>query len=188
VTPRVLVAGLGNVLMTDDAIGPYCTELLLADCEFPDNVEVSDLGAPGLDLTLHLSSADIVIAIDALRGVEPGTVRVFDRTALLIGYHATRLDTHAPALEESILIAQLTSGRPLDVTLIGLGGASFEYGTTLSPVVRQTMGALVDRVLAELTTLGVAWRRREHSATPHVWWAESADLSEVESPRNPPML
>jgi hydrogenase maturation protease len=175
VTGRILVAGLGNVLLSDDAIGPYCAQHLLATYEFPESVEVSDLGTPGLDLTLHLSSADVVIAIDALRGVEPGTVHVFDRAALLTGRRDTRLDTHAPALEESILIAHLAGGRPFDVRLVGLGGASFEYGTTLSPMIRARIAALADRVLAELASLGVAWCQRAPRLSPDIWWEDSAD-------------
>jgi hydrogenase maturation protease len=170
VTARILVAGLGNVLMSDDAIGPYCTEHLLANYEFPEHVEIADLGTPGLDLTLHLSSADVVIAIDALRGVAPGTVQVFARAALLNRRQDTRLDTHAPALEESILVAELAGDRTLDVRLVGLGGASFEYGTALSPMVRGRIAALGDQVLAELTSLGVAWRPRAERTTLDVWW------------------
>lgn len=173
-TGRVLVAGLGNVLMSDDAIGPYCTQHLLAHYGFPENVEVADLGTPGLDLTLHLSSADVVIAIDALRGVEPGTVHVFGRAALLAGCRDIRLDTHSPALEESILIAHLAGDRPFDVRLVGLGGASFEYGTTLSPAARAGIAALGGRVLTELAGLGVAWRHREKPLKPDVWWEDSA--------------
>jgi hydrogenase maturation protease len=179
VSGRILVAGLGNVLMSDDAIGPYCTQCLLATCEFPEHVDVADLGTPGLDLTLHLSSADVVIAIDALRGVEPGTLHVFDRAALLSGRRDTRLDTHAPALEESILIAQLAGGRPYDVRLVGLGGASFGYGTTMSAMARAGIAALGDRVLAELTSLGVAWRPRRYPARPHIWWERSADTRKL---------
>ncbi len=173
-TGRILVAGLGNVLMSDDAIGPFCAHYLLANYEFPNNVEVADLGSPGLDLALHLSSADAVVAIDALRGVEPGSVQVFSRAELVTGRRDIRLDTHAPALEESILVAHLAGGRPFDVRLVGLGGASFEHGTRLSPVARAGIAGLGDRVLAELTRLDVTWRPRETRARPDVWWEESA--------------
>jgi hydrogenase maturation protease len=172
VSGRVLVAGLGNVLMSDDAIGPYCTHYLLANYEFPADVDVADLGTPGLDLTLHLSSAEVVIAIDALRGVAPGTVQVFERAALLNRRQDARLDTHAPALEESILVAELAGDRTLDVRLVGLGGASFEYGTALSPMVLGRIAALGERVLAELTSLGVAWRPRPERGTLDVWWED----------------
>lgn len=176
---RILVAGLGNVLMSDDAIGPYCAEYLLAHVEFPETVEVADLGSPGLDLTLHLSSADIVIAIDALRGVEPGSLHVFDRTMLLSGRCDARLDTHAPALEESILIAHLSGDRPHDVRLVGLGGASFDHGTALSPVAQARIAALADLVLEQLTALGVAWRRRGPPAESRVWWEASANPGQL---------
>lgn len=132
--------------MSDDAIGPYCVAHLLAHYEFPAEVEVADLGAPGVDLTLHLSSADVVIAVDAIRGVEPGTLCVFTREAFRDGAPGTRLDTHAPALGESIALAEFVSGRPLDAVLIGLGGCTFDHGTALSPIVRARMGALADRL------------------------------------------
>jgi hydrogenase maturation protease len=170
VTQRLLIAGLGNVLMCDDAVGPYCTQILAAGYEFPDNVVVADLGTPGLDLVLYLSSTDVVVIVDALRGVEPGTVHVFGHAVLVTTGLSGRLDTHAPALEESIHIAHLAGDRPYDVRLVGLGGASFDHGTTLSPVVRAGMPALCERVLAELTTLGVAWQPRRTSARPDVWW------------------
>ena len=51
---------LGNVVMSDDANAPYRMQQLMAQCEFPPCVEVADLGTPGLDLALHLSSAHIV--------------------------------------------------------------------------------------------------------------------------------
>lgn len=176
---RILVAGLGNVLMSDDAIGPYCVAHLQANYEFPEHVDVADLGSPGLDLTLHLSAADIVIAIDALRGVAPGSLHVLDRAALLSGRCDVRLDTHAPALEESILIAHLSGTRPLEVTLVGLGGASFDHGTGLSGPVHARIPALGDLVLAQLTAAGVTWRRREPEAAPDVWWEASADAGKL---------
>ena len=176
---RLLIAGLGNVLMSDDAIGPYCVEYLRAHYEFPDHVEVADLGSPGLDLTLHLSSSDRVIAIDSLRGVEPGSLHVFDRPTLLSGRCDARLDTHAPALEESILIAHLSGDRPYDVMLVGLGGAGFDHGTNLSDLARQRIPALADLVLAQLTALGVAWRPRATPVVPDVWWEASADAGQL---------
>jgi hydrogenase maturation protease len=174
VTRRILVAGLGNVLMSDDAAGPYCVEQLIANYEFPGEVTVADLGTPGLDLALHMASADVVVAVDALRGVEPGSVHVFDEDAVLSGQFAARLDTHAPALGESILRARMSVGRPSHVRLVGVGGAAFDHGTGLSPIVSGQIGQLCDRVLAELTTLGVAWQPRAEPVRAAVWWEQEA--------------
>jgi hydrogenase maturation protease len=170
VSHRVLVAGLGNVLMGDDAIGPYCARHLMAHYQFPPQVEVADLGTPGLDLALHLSAVDVVLLIDALRGIEQDTIAVYDRAALCDGRHLTRLDTHSLAVAESIFIARLAGDRPFDVRLIGLAGVSFEHGTRLSPKVRARIPSLIQAVLAELTARNVRWTRRARPLPLNAWW------------------
>ncbi len=49
--PRIAVIGLGNVLMGDDAFGPYVAHLLDGWYEWPDDVQVVEVGTQGLDLT-----------------------------------------------------------------------------------------------------------------------------------------
>jgi len=49
--PRILIGGIGNVLLGDDAVGPYAVRLLESEYSFGDNVEIADLGTPALDLT-----------------------------------------------------------------------------------------------------------------------------------------
>lgn len=167
---RILVAGLGNVLMSDDAIGPYCVQHLLANFDFPSGVEVVDLGTPGLDLTLHLSSADIVFVIDALRSAAPGTIAIYGDAAVSRSSDGVRLETHSPALAESIFVARLSGDRPRDVRLIGLAGASYEHGTALTPDVRARIPCLAEAVLRELTALQVPWTHRAPAVPPDVWW------------------
>jgi hydrogenase maturation protease len=177
---RILVAGLGNVLMNDDAVGPYCVEYLLAHYEFGPDVAVVDLGTPGLDLALHVAVADVVLAIDAVRSVKPGIVQVFDRSALNIGAHGVRVDTHALALEEAIALVELVRGTPLDVALIGCGGAHFEHGTGLSPVVREQIGTLAQTVIDELERRGVPCPRRNPVGTADPWWERPAVILAME--------
>jgi hydrogenase maturation protease len=170
VSQRILVAGLGNVLMSDDAIGPYCVHQLLGQYEFPAEVEVADLGTPGLDLALHFSSADTVLIIDSPRGIEPDTIAIYDASALCDGRHMTRLDTHSPAVAEWIFIARLAGDRPFEVRLIGLSGVSFEHGTRLSPNVRARIPSVIHAVLAELTARNVQWTPRARSLPLSAWW------------------
>jgi hydrogenase maturation protease len=150
---RVLVAGLGNVLMGDDALGPYCIGQLLARYEFAPGVDVVDLGAPGLNLAHHLASADYVLAIDALRGVAPGTLAVYDDASIANAGRSSpgvRLESHSPALAESLAIARLTAERPKEMRLIGLGGACFDFGAAMTPAIRERVPALAALALEEL--------------------------------------
>jgi len=175
VSARILVAGLGNVLMGDDGIGPYCAQELSASYQFPANVEVADLGTPGLDLALYMSKADRVLVIDALRGVPRGTIAIYDMAAIVAGVSGSRVETHSLALAESVLTARLASERPREVRLIGLAGSRFDHGTTLSPDVRERIPALVEHALEELARWNVVWGCRRSRPPAHPWWKGQRD-------------
>jgi hydrogenase maturation protease len=119
--------------MSDDGLGPYCVHQLMAQYDFPPDVEVADLGTPGLDLALHLSGADRVLIIDALRGDQPGTIAAYDVTAGGPGRLGARLEPTRPPSTSPFSSLACPGPRPLDVRSIGLAGVRFGHGTTMSP-------------------------------------------------------
>lgn len=167
---RVLVAGIGNVLMGDDAIGPFCVRQLHARFLFPPHVNLVDLGAPGLDLVLHVADAEVVIFVDSLKSYPAGQVHSFSRHEMMSSRCDARMDTHAPALEEAITIAELSGHGPHDVRLVGLAGESFELGQPLSERVRAGMPQLQAAVLGELVGMGIAAVPRALPQDPCIWW------------------
>jgi hydrogenase maturation protease len=74
-SPRILVAGIGNIFMGDDAFGSEVARLLLAR-QWPPEVRVVDFGIRGFDLAYALlESPEMTILIDATpRGDAPGTL------------------------------------------------------------------------------------------------------------------
>ena len=81
---EVRLLGLGNVLIGDDAVGPWVIEELLANWEFPEGVSVVDVGTPGLDLTPYLADADTVLLVDTVKADgPPGAIRIYSREELL---------------------------------------------------------------------------------------------------------
>src|SRR5262249_6859554 len=82
---RILVAGVGNIFLGDDAFGVEVIERL-AQRNLSPEVRVVDFGIRGLDLTYALLDGyDVAILVDASpRGGSPGTLYVLE-----------------PALEES---------------------------------------------------------------------------------------
>jgi hydrogenase maturation protease len=72
---RVLVAGVGNIFLGDDAFGSEVARRLLNE-KWPENVRVVDFGIRGFDLTFALLEGyDTVILVDATpRGGVPGTL------------------------------------------------------------------------------------------------------------------
>lgn len=77
--PRILVAGIGNIFLGDDAFGVEVVHRLL-ERALPEGVEVGDFGIQGFDLAYEmLENYDANILIDATpRGGTPGTLYVID--------------------------------------------------------------------------------------------------------------
>lgn len=73
--PSILIAGIGNIFMGDDAFGVEVVRRLV-DRKLPDGVRVVDFGIRGFDLGYALMDAqDVTILVDATpRGGEPGTI------------------------------------------------------------------------------------------------------------------
>lgn len=77
--PRILIAGIGNIFLGDDAFGVEVVQRL-ARRELPREVRVVDYGIRGWDLAYGLLDAkESVILVDATpRGGEPGTLYVLE--------------------------------------------------------------------------------------------------------------
>src|ERR1700729_8851 len=74
-TSRILVAGIGNIFLGDDAFGCEVVQRILRR-GLPDYVRVEDFGIRGFDLGYALmEDYDAVIRVDAApRGEQPGTL------------------------------------------------------------------------------------------------------------------
>jgi hydrogenase maturation protease len=78
-SPRLLVAGIGNIFLGDDAFGVEVVQRL-ARRALPPSVRVVDFGIRGFDLACALLERyDAVILVDAMpRGQAPGTLYVLE--------------------------------------------------------------------------------------------------------------
>jgi hydrogenase maturation protease len=78
-SPRVLVAGIGNIFLGDDGFGVEVANRLAA-CPMPDGVRVADFGIRGVHLAYELLEGyDVLVLIDAVpMGEPPGTVAVIE--------------------------------------------------------------------------------------------------------------
>jgi len=98
-TTRVLIAGIGNIFLGDDAFGSEVARRLQAQ-PWPAGVRVVDFGIRGFDLAYALCDGnDLTVLIDATpRGGSPGTVYVIEpdlteladnsRSAALVDAHS----------------------------------------------------------------------------------------------------
>lgn len=77
--PRLLVAGIGNIFLADDAFGPEVVSAMRGR-DVPDGVHIVDFGIRGMDLAYRLQDGyDVALLVDAApRGGAPGTLYVIE--------------------------------------------------------------------------------------------------------------
>jgi hydrogenase maturation protease len=77
--PTILIAGIGNIFLGDDAFGSEVARRLELQ-SWPDGVRVVDFGIRGLDFAYALLDGyDLVVIVDAApRGTPPGTLSVVE--------------------------------------------------------------------------------------------------------------
>jgi len=172
VSARVAVLGLGNVLMGDDALGPTVIRTLEARWTFPDDVEVLDLGTPGLDLHPHLAGRDLVVFVDTVRSDgPPGTLRTYDKADLLRHPPRTRTSPHDPGVQETLLGLEFVGQAPAEVVLVGVVPGEVGYEVGLTPAVRDAVARAEAEVVRVLEARGLAPSPRGASGTaPDLWW------------------
>ena len=96
--PTILIAGIGNIFLGDDAFGSEVRRRL--DLRpWPEGVRVVDFGIRGLDLAYALLDGhDLTILIDATpRGGTPGTLYVIEPDLSVVdaaGQNGTLFDAH----------------------------------------------------------------------------------------------
>ena len=168
---RVCVMGLGNVLMGDDGFGPLAIEMFRCEYECGSNVDVLDLGTPGLDLAPYLYGMDIVVIADAVHAEEkPGTLSIYCEADLLAHRAQLRLTAHDPGLQESLAHLRLSGETPSELIIVGVVPESCEFGKGISPSVLVASALAVDNIARLLAERGITLSQRHTPLQPNLWW------------------
>jgi len=116
---RILVAGIGNIFLGDDAFGVEVVRRL-AGCSLPEGVRVVDFGIRGLDLAYALmEDYAAVILVDASpRGRAPGTLYEIEPDEPVNGATAA-VDPHAAAPHQVLGLVRSMGGTLPPVRVVG---------------------------------------------------------------------
>jgi hydrogenase maturation protease len=154
VTADILVAGIGNIFLSDDAFGVEVAHRLSGRA-LPDGVRVEDYGIRGMHLAYDLLGGyDALVLVDAVpMGELPGTLAVIEPEPSA-PYPSTAQDGAMPAVDAhtmspDVVLATLTRlGGSLNRTIIvGCQPGYLGEGIGLSPAVEGAVAAAVDLCL-----------------------------------------
>lgn len=127
----VLIAGIGNIFLGDDAFGVEVAQRLSRRAQ-PDGVRVADFGIRGFDLAFALQESGVTaILVDALpRGEAPGTLTVIEpaweevEEASLHQAPELAIETHAMDPLKVMRLAKALGAQPARVLVVGCEPAS----------------------------------------------------------------
>jgi len=157
---RVVVLGLGNILLRDEGVGVRVVEALAERYAIPAEVEIVDGGTAGMDLLNTLAGCDHLLICDAVRTGAPPASVVKLAAAEVPALFLTRFSPHQLGLADVLATLVLTEEAPGAVTLIGVVPLDLELGIELSPAVSAVVGQAVECLATELRGLGLALEPR----------------------------
>jgi hydrogenase maturation protease len=144
---RVLVAGIGNIFLGDDAFGIEVVHRLRQRA-LPDYVTVKDFGIRSYDLAYALMDDwDLVILADALpRGGKPGTLYTMEPEIPAKDY-AGSIDAHTMNPVAALQLVSALGGKVERLLLVGCEPGSLEPSrdgnfTLTAPVSHAIAGAI----------------------------------------------
>jgi len=120
VSARVLVAGIGNIFLGDDAFGSEVARRLMRE-PWPANVQVLDFGIRGFDLTFALLDGyDTVIMLDATpRAGQAGTLYTIEPDAAAFASQTPDVEPHGMEPMRVLAMAQSMVARWNRLLLVG---------------------------------------------------------------------
>ena len=147
---RVVVLGVGNVLMSDEGFGVHVIRELAQGCDLDEGVEIVDGGTAGMELLPELNGIDLLIVVDAVRfgGSPAAFVRLEgDEVPALF---KTKLSPHQVGLSDLLAALTFAGSAPSRLVLIGIEPVALDMGMDLSPEVKAHLNEAVSLVVAEL--------------------------------------
>lgn len=158
---RILVLGVGNILLHDEGVGVKAVDKLQAEYDFSDNVQLFDGGTLGLRLLDPISEADHLIVVDCVRyGHPPGTlyrftIEDFEKRVTF------KNSLHQLDLMETLAFAEIIGNRPSTV-VVGIEPENIlPWGMELTEVVQARLAEMCSKVLEEIAAAGGSFRPRQ---------------------------
>lgn len=152
----ILVLGVGNILLTDEAIGVRVVEALEQRYRLPEYVEVLDGGTAGMELLEAMANRDHLIIADAVvsRKSEPGAV-ICLRDDDVPTLFSNKISPHQLGLSDVLSALRFTGEFPKKLTLIGIIPSSLEPHIGMTQLVEASLDTALQAVLAALRESGV---------------------------------
>lgn len=155
-TAKTTIIGIGNPLLSDDAVGILTIRRLREILAEREDIVLQELYTGGIRLMEAMSEFRRAWVVDAMvtGTVPPGTLRRFSPADFVATRHAA--SSHDTDLATALETARLLGIRlPREVTIWGVEAAEVNlFGETLTPAVAMAVPRVISGILDELPIVG----------------------------------
>ena len=148
---KLLLLGLGNDILTDDAVGLHVVHALQRELAGHPAIDVRETTEMGLALLDFITGYATVVIVDAIQTgrAAPGSLHELDATAL---QHLTGRTPHFVGVSETLALGrQLGLAMPAQVKIFAIEVEDpFTLGTAMTPALQAALPGIVDRVRCAL--------------------------------------
>lgn len=174
---RILVIGMGNVLMQDEGVGVRAVEELENRYIIPDGVTLVDGGTTGMELFEPIRRCDQLVVADAINTGDPYGSLVRITNEQIPTFFQTKLSNHQLGLSDLLALLTLKGEVPEHVAIIGMVPHSLENKLGLTAEATAGLSAMVEMLVEELAGLGVDLQKCNEQRIGH--WRKEAELEAV---------
>lgn len=149
-----LVLGVGNLIVSDEAVGIHVIQQLDQRYHLPEDVQILDGGTLGMDLLYHLEGIQNLLMVDAVEmEKEPGTLLRLEGEEVP-SFLSLKMSPHQIGVPDMLFAAKLKGIDPPNIVLWGIQPAVLEIGLDLSPAVAAQVDTLTENLVQELIHWG----------------------------------
>lgn len=148
---QTLVLGIGNILLTDEAVGVKVVEHLRAGQGDRPELRLLDGGTLSFNLIEDICAQPQLIVVDAARFDQPaGSVRCFEGAEMDRYLSRAGRSVHEVGLRDLLDIARLTERLPIRRALVGIEPHTIAWGEELTdavaPAVAEAAGMVISLI------------------------------------------
>jgi hydrogenase maturation protease len=153
---KVVVLGVGNIILTDEGVGVRVIDALERDYAMPEGVTVIDAGTSGMEMLEDLSHLDFLLVVDAIAANKPPGALVKLSGDEVPVFFRRNLSPHGIGLSDVLASLEFMEAEPKETVILGAQPVSMELSTELTPAIAALVPELVAQVVVELTARGLA--------------------------------
>lgn len=161
---KIGIAGIGNFILRDEGFGVHVVHYLQQNYDFPENVEIQDIGTAGIYMAPFLEECDPIFVIDVVdKEGEPGSFHFYNLEDVKAGNFQTRMSPHQLGFLEIMEVSKLRDAAPQTVEFYTVIPKELTESIELSDEVALRKIEVANMILGRLKDLGVEFTPKKEA-------------------------